>query len=347
MSNYVEQIVKETQEHPAETETRQAETSAQETAQPAEQSSPDESRQQSDESQNHAQSDSTDQEQTRPSTPSGDAQQPPSQDTPKTVKDYSSFSKEEKAQFAFGRQLAKQKQKYADSMESFKAEMKKEMDELKKSLKVEDKPKSRVDFQSDDEYIDYLAERKVNAIMGRRDEEAAKAAEEKAKKDAEAQSLQSVAEETAKTFNANVSEYFKGRDAEREAFSNKVNLASQNGLGELLDNAPSVKDFVFTMPDGVAVLNEMLNDRNTFIRVMQASVNPMVCTVEMMRIAQEARQRGFKAPQQQQMDLQNTQQQAQPQGMPHIGKPGARQGGGTSRPLNSDADIIDFLRAGR
>lgn len=343
MSNYVDEIIKEQQAAPAETQTQTEPQTQPEPAPEPEPSSSEESQRQSGEQQPPEQQPG---QKTQDSQQQGGAPQQPTQDTPKTVKDYSSFSKEQKAEYAFSRQLAKQKQKHADEVAAIKAEFKNEIDEIKKLVKGEEKPKTRADFETDDEYIDYLTDRKVSARLEAHDAERKKADDEKAAKDAETAEQQKVYEETANRFNDNVTEYFKGRDSDREAFRAKMKTASDNGLAEILDNAPSVRDFVFTMPDGVAVLNEMLNDRNTFIRVMQASVNPMACTVEMMRVAQEARQRGFTQPQTQQQQGQ-PEQPPQPQGMPHIGKPGARQGGGNTRPLNSDSDIIDFIRAGR
>jgi hypothetical protein len=59
-----------------------------------------------------------------------------------------------------------------------KSTLKKELEEFKASFKKEEPKKTRADFGSDDEYIDYLTEQRVNAIMANRDAEARKKAEE-------------------------------------------------------------------------------------------------------------------------------------------------------------------------
>ena len=340
MSNMVDQVIAEYKEE----ESKETKATEQQPAATPAESTQGESQTQDGQQPSEGGTEGSPKTQTPDSSAPDASQQQHTASTPRTAKDYSSFSPQEKAQYAFNRQLAKQKQKYADDVATIREEFRKELDEIKKGMahKPEDKPKGRLDFGSDDEYIDYLTERRVNAIMAQRDAESAKKAEEQAEKDREAEEIRKNNEAMSEVFNGHVGEYFKDRDPkEYETFKGKVNLALKNGLGEFLDNAPSVKDFIFTMPDGVAVLNEMLTDRNTFIRVMQASVNPMACTVEMMNVAQQARQRAAQQQQQQAMDLQ---QQQQPQGMPHIGKPGARQGSGVGRRLDSDADIIDFIR---
>ena len=303
---------------------------------------------------------SSDEPQTQPegsSQPQGVQQQPSEQQpqqqstpgasqgdgNPRTAKDYSSFSPEEKAEFAFKRQLAKQKQKHADELKAFQDSVKKELEEFKASFKKEEPKKTRADFGSDDEYIDYLTEQRVNAIMANRDAEAKKKADEAAAAEAAKAEDEEYRQSYSNTFRENSQREFSTPES-YAAFGAKVQKAVDNGLGEVLDQAPAVRDFVFTNPDGALVLDAMLSSKDNFVRVMNNAGNPTLAIIEMHELAKELRAAKNAQPQQQQMDLQQPQQ---PRGMPHIGKPGSAAGGAAKGIPQTDADIIKFLRAAR
>lgn len=261
------------------------------------------------------------------------------QEPPKARPDLSTLTKEEKAQHAFQRQLAKQRDRYENSIRELAGSFQKQFDELKETIgrKPPEPQKTRENFETDDEYIKYLADQRVNDIMGARDAKAKEEAEAKSKSDAEEAELRKRNEEQAAMFNSACRQCFSDEKVYGE-FSGRVEKAVRNGFGELLDQAPAVRDFIFSQPSGPKVLDAMLKDRNTFVRVMGAAGNPTLATIEMYELAKEL-EKPAEQPQQQAAPV----EQQAPKGMPHIGKPGAH-GGTTRTTFHSDNDIINFVR---
>lgn len=261
-------------------------------------------------------------------------------ETPKEKPDLSNLSQEEKAQHAFRRQLNKQASKY----ESIIAEMNskfdtvsKELADLKKS-KSEEPVKTRADFPidkgGDDEYIKYLVKQGMDA---ERAEQAAKDAAEKAEQDKKAKEEQEVLEQqriAADTFNQNCRAAFK--DDAYNGFQANLKRAVDNGLAELLDQAPAVRDFVFQAPEGPLVLNEMLSDKGAFMRIMSRGGNPMSAIIEMHDLAKEIQSRANVPPEEKPKST-----------MPNIGKPGAKQAGHAATMWESDEALIDYVRKHR
>jgi hypothetical protein len=263
------------------------------------------------------------------------AEDKPSEPQPKP--DLSKLTKEQKAEHAFQRQLAKQKEKHKAEMDAQREELRKEfqaqIDEIKKSVTKEEPVKTRNDFETDDEFIDYLTQRGVDKRMAQIDADNAKAkaeADAKAKADAEAAEQQ---QQVADYFNANAKQTFGDGYAE---FEKTVQKGVANGLADVLDEAPSVRDYIFSNPNGPAVLNEMLLNKESFVRVMRLAANPMDAVIECHELAREiASRKAEPAP-------------APTPKMPSLGKPGA---GGSTRTApdmyHDDASLIDFVRRHR
>lgn len=263
------------------------------------------------------------------------AEDKPAEPQPKP--DLSKFTKEQKAEHAFQRQLAKQKEKHKAEMDAQREELRKEfqaqIDEIKKSVTKEEPVKTRNDFETDDEYIGYLTQRGVDQRMAQIDAENAKAkaeADAKAKADAEVAEHQ---QQMADYFNTNAKQTFGEGYAE---FEKTVQKGVANGLADVLDEAPSVRDYIFSNPNGPAVLNEMLLNKESFVRVMRLAANPMDAVIECHELAREiASRKAEPAP-------------APTPKMPSLGKPGA---GGSTRTApdmyHDDASLIDFVRRHR
>lgn len=272
-------------------------------------------------------------------------QEQPSEDKPAEQQqqqqkpDLSKLTKEQKAEHAFQRQLAKQKAKYESSIEDIKKTFQSQFEDIKKQLdanKPKEQPKTRADFETDDEYIDYLTEEKVKAIMADRDAQAAEAASKKEKEDKEAQEEQERRTDAANHFNMNARAHFKDENA-YVAFTGKVKKSLDNGLGEVLDEAPAVRDFIFTSPDGPMLLNEILDSKESFMRVMTRAGNPTEATIACYELAREIANR--KPAEQQQQPVSR---------MPNIGKPGAGAAPSTAPDMwHDDASLIDFVRKHR
>ena len=267
----------------------------------------------------------------------GDPAEP---DKPK--KDLSGLTKEQKAEFAFKRQMEKQRNKYESQLESMNGRFDAIEKLVKESLaaKAPEKPKTRADFPQDeggdDAYIQYLAEQKVNAIMAGRDKEAA----EKAAKEADLKKNEDYQQQVSDMYTKNVLDTFKDKEG-REGYNALVNKGMDNGLAELLDKYPTVRNYVFMNPNGPRVLNAMLRERATFARVMGLAYDPTSVTIEMHELSKELRKKESETPPAQPGAPEP------PKGMPHIGKPGSRQGTRAGIALESDADIIKFLRGVR
>lgn len=263
------------------------------------------------------------------------AEEKPAEPQPKP--DLSKLTKEQKASHAFQRQLAKQKEKHKAELDAQREELRKEfqsqIDEIKKSVAKEEPVKTRNDFETDDEYIGYLTQRGVDQRMAQIDADNAKAkaeADAKAKAEAEAAEQQ---QQVADYFNANAKQTFGDGYAE---FEKTVQKGVANGLADVLDEAPSVRDYIFSNPNGPAVLNEMLLNKESFVRVMRLAANPMDAVIECHELAREiASRKAEPAP-------------APTPKMPSLGKPGA---GGSTRTApdmyHDDASLIDFVRRHR
>ena len=263
---------------------------------------------------------------------------------PKPQKDTSGFTKEEKAQFAFQRQFARQKAKFDEEKKAMQDSWNKQFSDFKKELasKNPEPRKTREQFETDDDYIDYLTQLRVEAMMAERDEKAAQEAAKAEKERKEREDAQKAAQAQADSFRANYTAAFTD-PGELKAFTDLVTLGTKNGLAEVLDEAPAVRDYIFTDPNGPIVLNEMLKNRDTFVRVMSRIGNPVNATVEMHDIAREVAARRSSQPAQP-----TSQPPVQAGTMPQMGKPGSGVKGYSAPTIfNSDDALLEWCRKHR
>lgn len=265
----------------------------------------------------------------------------PPKDTPKEKPDLSQLSKEEKAEHAFKRQLSKQKEKYESQIKQMHESFQKQLDdfkaEVKKSTQPKEEPKMRKDFENDDDYIKYLTQQGVDARMAELDEKNAKERAEKEAKDKEEQEYAEQQKQLADTFQRNCKAAFQDEKQYGE-FAKKVNKGIANGLGELLDQAPAIRDYLFYNQNGPMVLNEMLSSKDSFVRVMQNAGNPMEAVIEMHELARELKTKAATPVETQPVETPK-------QMMPKLGKPGAKSGGASTSIFGSDKDLIKFIRS--
>ena len=236
----------------------------------------------------------------------------------KPPKDLSGISKEEKAAFAFRRQMAKRESKFEEALKSRDSEI----ENLKKAIADLQSPKekkSRKDFENDDGYIDYLASQRVDAKWA---EKEAQAAEERAKAEreyAEQQEYQARTQESIDNFRTAVKETFTD-EAQETAFKANVAKAYRSGFAELLDAVPPAKSFLLENgTTGVRVLDKILSDREAFGRVFKPNQDPVSMLIELHAIAHEVNQP--KAP------AVTEPAPAQATKKTAIGRPGQGQGG--------------------
>ena len=272
--------------------------------------------------------------------------EPTKDDTKQQKPDFSKLTKDQKAEHAFQRQLAKQlakqKEHHNQEIEEMKKAFRTEIDNLRTEMTAKKEPeplKTREDFPpdagGDDAYIDYLASRRVDAKFAEREAEAAKAAEEKAKKEREEAEAEAYQREVANYFNTNAKNAF-GDDY--KSFEKIVEKGINNGLADVLDEAPAVRDFIFGNPDGPILLNEILSNKESFVRVMSRAANPMNAIIECHDLVKEIQSRKG-----------NTETaQTATRVMPNLGKPGAGAAPSTAPDMwHDDKALVDFVRRRR
>lgn len=269
--------------------------------------------------------------------PTPEPEQKPAEEPKQPKPDFSQLTKEEKAEHAFKRQLSKQKEKHEAEIADLKASFQRQFDEFKQSMAPKEAPKTRADFPldkgGDDQYIRYLADQQVTSIMAERDAKAAKDAEEAEAKKKEEDELRAANEELTKTFGENSRKAFTDDVAYAE-YNKKVSKAIDNGLGEILDTVPTVRDFILKNPEGPVVLNKMLSDRDSFVRVM-GQTDPTMMIIAAHELAVESRNQ----PVQQHQEVETAPR------VPHLGKPGARNSSSDAGSVfGSDKSLMAFVR---
>ena len=189
--------------------------------------------------------------------------------------DKSQYSDLEKAEFSFKKQLGKQKQKY----ESILADQKKAFASLQERLEKLENPdkykeKFRENFQTDDEYIDYIVQQRMNKILDEQNEKAMKDREEEAK-----------AEEAREFIDKNIETCFTTDEARTDYF-NTVKAAFDEGLQELMDKEKYVAEYIMRNPNGPRILYELAKDKEK-VRQIYSQGDPMSRLFELKMIERE------------------------------------------------------------
>lgn len=234
--------------------------------------------------------------------------------------DLNNISDIDKATYSFKKQMNKQRSKY----ESDLAELRKQIEELKKPQEPQ---KFRDNFENDDQYIDYLVEQRFNKMMSKRDEE-------EMKRQAKMDDIY----RQNKQIDDNIAKHFTTPEA-KEDYRNTVSRAFENGLEELLDNEQYVRDYLMKSPNGPKILYELAKDTNK-VNTIFTQPDPMSRLLELKMLERDL----MKAPVQPAV-----QEPAQPvvQEPPRaVGKPGINSS--TTTDIWSDNDALkQFIRKHR
>lgn len=273
------------------------------------------------------------------------AEQPtdtPPADTKPEDKKPSDFTPQERAEHAFKRQLAKQREKHEAEMKALTENFQKQIDELKKSTAPKPVKKTREDFQTDDEYIDYLVQQRYKAEQEKT--EAARAEAEKKRSEEEEQRKQQEEElqQQQQTWVDNVSAAFNGDEKRKSDFFKRVQYCQQRGLGTILDNVPVAADFLMYNPRGPIVFERMLNDRAAFESVFnERNLSPMDIYYELRRLDEKIAAEQPATPPQTETQPTTTPKPA----VPHMGKPGKQSASNAKPDIFTDDDaMLQFLR---
>lgn len=245
-----------------------------------------------------------------------------------------------RAEYSFRRQLDKNNKKHADELAARDkeiAELKARFAEIEKKTDPNNAPKTRKDFESDDDYIDYLTQRRVNTILAERGAEAKKKADADEETKRKQKEADDEASEQQRVWMENVHSAFNDEKREQEFYA-KVQYCSQRGLGQILDECPAAADFLMNHPHGPRVMEKVLNDQQTF-RDVFGDGSRRVSQLDVYYALRRVDERMDDAP-------------AAPANpaptkptMPHLGKPGKQAGGGVKPDIYSDPDEMrSFVR---
>lgn len=173
----------------------------------------------------------------------------------RTTNNKNQYSDLEKAQYSFHKQFARQKAKHEREIAELEKRFEKRLaDELDKRDHPEKyRPKTRADFQYDDDYVDYLTEQRVNKVLDERIATYQKEQERIASQNA-------ADEEYKQLVNESVKRIYNTPEAEND-WRTKVSDAMQKGLGKMLDSDEDLSNFILTSPVGPKIMYELATNR--------------------------------------------------------------------------------------
>lgn len=156
----------------------------------------------------------------------------------------SKYTPEQKAEYAFKKRLDRERRKY-DS----------QILELKKQLEALQNPtKKREDYANDEEYVKDFFGNMINDAFNKRDEEYRKKEE---MMNAQAQVMESFANQVERDF-GNLEEY-----------NSVVENSLEAGLGELIENNPTVKQFIQQSDNSAKVLYMLATNQDAVNKVFR------------------------------------------------------------------------------
>ena len=180
----------------------------------------------------------------------------------------SQYTDLEKAQYSFKRQLAKQRSKHEHEIANLRAEFDKrlaeEIDKVKNPAKYA--PKTRKDFEYDDDYVKYLANEQVNAALEAKIAEYAKQQEEEqrqAQVDAEYRSM----------LDQSVKSIYNTPEAEAE-WRAKVGEGMKAGLGSLIDSDQDLSNYIIFSPIGPKIMYELATNKKAVQDIFTIGMTP-------------------------------------------------------------------------
>lgn len=183
----------------------------------------------------------------------------------KTQRQYTDL---EKAQYSFHKQFARQKAKHeqeiANLREEFSKRLAEEIDKVKNPAKYA--PKTRKDFEYDDDYVKYLANEQVNAALE------AKIAEYQKQQEEEQRQAQ-VDAEYRNMLDKTVKSIYNTPEAEAE-WRAKVDEGMKAGLGSLIDGDQDLSNYIIFSPIGPKIMYELATNKKTVQDIFTIGMTP-------------------------------------------------------------------------
>lgn len=227
--------------------------------------------------------------------------------------------------------LARQADKYNKELadrDATIAELKKQFEEFKAQA-MPKKVLTRDQFQTDEEFVAALTQQQIDTDRAEqaklRKEQEAKEAEERAVKEREEADIR----QRQERFMSNVNYCFDVPE-QRNQFLEKVKTYTAKGLGDLLDACPVASDYLLASPRGPKVLDRLLTDKASFVRVFDPrGVTPMDQYYELKAIEREIYGNVSTEPKEQPKAEVPAPEKQAPKA-PKYGKPGAQGQGGSA-----------------
>ena len=180
----------------------------------------------------------------------------------------SQYSHEEQMTYSFKRQLAKQRSKHEQEIANLRAEFDKrlaeEIDKVKNPAKYA--PKTRKDFEYDDDYVKYLANEQVNAAIE------AKIAEYQKQQEEEQRQAQ-VDEEYRNMLDKTVKSIYNTPELEKD-WREKVGEGMKAGLGSLIDGDQDLSNYIIFSPIGPKIMYELATNKKTVQDIFTIGMTP-------------------------------------------------------------------------
>ena len=176
----------------------------------------------------------------------------------------SQFSHEEQMTYSFKRQLAKQRSKYEKQIADLQRQWEERFDKLENPAKYA--PKTRKDFEYDDDYVKYLANEQVNAALEAKIAEYTKQQEEE-------QRQAQVDEEYRNMLDKTVKSIYNTPEAEAD-WRAKVNEGMKAGLGSLIDGDQDLSNYIIFSPIGPKIMYELATNKKTVQDIFTIGMTP-------------------------------------------------------------------------
>lgn len=180
----------------------------------------------------------------------------------------SQYSHEEQMTYSFKRQLAKQRSKHEQEIANLRAEFDKrlaeEIDKVKNPAKYA--PKTRKDFEYDDDYVKYLANEQVNAAIE------AKIAEYQKQQEEEQRQAQ-VDAEYRNMLDQSVKSIYNTPEAEAD-WRAKVGEGMKAGLGAVIDSDQDLSNYIIFSPIGPKIMYELATNKKAVQDIFTIGTTP-------------------------------------------------------------------------
>ena len=176
----------------------------------------------------------------------------------------SQYSHEEQMTYSFKRQLAKQRSKYEKQIADMQKQWEERFDKLENPAKYA--PKTRKDFEYDDDYVKYLANEQVNAAIE------AKIAEYQKQQEEEQRQAQ-VDAEYRNMLDQSVKSIYNTPEAEAD-WRAKVGEGMKAGLGAVIDSDQDLSNYIIFSPIGPKIMYELATNKKAVQDIFTIGTTP-------------------------------------------------------------------------